>query len=380
MTRPGVALQRWLAVLLAAALGTGACGGAGESGSSGSPVASRGPVGSGAIASGSSGGASGSPGASGDAAGTFRNPVLDTYFADPFVLEVDGTYYAYATGNLTYNIQVASSPDLVEWSRPREALRRLPIWQPSAKGLSWAPEVLATDAGYVMHYTGRDVQAGRQCLSVAVADAPEGPFVDQSEEPLICQYDLGGSIDSSPFVDEDGSKWLLWKNDGNCCARPTRIYMQQLSDDGLTVTGEVYDLGLRNDRLWERDVVEAPTLIFRDGTYYLFYTGNGYNTRNYAVGYATSDSLLGPYTDAEENPILETTAPVGSPAGEAAGPGHTSIIEDDDGDLWLVYHAWDVALVGDQLGGTRTMWIDELTVENGKATVEGPDAGPQPVP
>jgi beta-xylosidase len=296
------------------------------------------------------------------------------------VLEVDDRYYAYATGNLTYNIQVAMSDDLVEWTSPREALRNLPFWQPTSKGLTWAPEVVETSAGFVMHYTARDVQEGKQCLAVAVAEAPEGPFVDRSEGPLLCQYELGGSIDSHPFTDEDGTRWLLWKNDGNCCGMYTRIYAQQLSDDGLTVEGEVHDLGLRNDVPWERDLIEAPTLLLHDGMYYLFYSANGYNTRNYAVGYATSDTLLGPYTDAEENPILMTEAPVGSPPGAAAGPGHQSIVEDDDGDLWMVYHAWDVSRVGDQLGGTRSLWIDELVIEDGKARVEGPDAEPQPVP
>jgi beta-xylosidase len=369
--------RRLGAILVAVALAAAGCGG-GSGGTGSAPAGSGSPAGtngSGSAAPSGSGAPAGSAGS-----GTFTNPVLDRSFADPFVLEVDDRYYAYATGNLTYNIQVAMSDDLVEWTSPREALRNLPFWQPTSKGLTWAPEVVETSAGFVMHYTARDVQEGKQCLAVAVAEAPEGPFVDRSEGPLLCQYELGGSIDSHPFTDEDGTRWLLWKNDGNCCGMYTRIYAQQLSDDGLTVEGEVHDLGLRNDVPWERDLIEAPTLLLHDGTYYLFYSANGYNTRNYAVGYATSDTLLGPYTDAEENPILMTEAPVGSPPGAAAGPGHQSIVEDDDGDLWMVYHAWDVSRVGDQLGGTRSLWIDELIIEDGKARVEGPDAEPQPVP
>jgi beta-xylosidase len=377
---------RPLATLLTLAIALGACSnGSGNDGASGSGgVSSRDPAATLPPESGSAG-ASAAPSADPSTAaepaeGEFKNPVLDRYFADPFVLEVDGTYYAYATGNLTYNLQVSTSTDLVEWSRPKEALARLPLWQPSSKGLTWAPEVIETPAGFVMHYTGRDVQEGKQCLAVAVADSPEGPFVDESEEPLLCQYDEGGSIDSSPFVDEDGKLYLLWKNDGNCCGLPTRIYMQEMSEDGLELVGEARDIGARNDAGWERDLVEAPTLLLHEGTYYLFFSANGYNTRNYAVGYATSDELFGPYEDAPENPILKTEAAVGTPRGEAAGPGHQSVIADDDGDLWMVYHAWDVALVGDPLGGTRTLWIDELIIEDGKARVEGPDAGPQPIP
>jgi len=305
--------------------------------------------------------------------GEFVNPVIDANFADPFLLRVGDTYYAYATGNLTYNIQVTTSRDLVTWERIREALPRLPLWQPSSKGLTWAPEVIETDAGFVMHYTGRLVQEGRQCLAVAVAEAPEGPFVDDSREPLLCQLDLGGSIDSTPFRDEDGRLWLVWKNDGNCCGLRTRFYLQEMTPDGTGLVGEPTDLGVQNDQPWERHVIEAPTLLRYDGTYYLFYSANDYNSRNYAVGYATSEVLEGPYVDAEENPILAS-------AGSAAGPGHQSIVADDDGELWMAYHAWDSKLVGDFVGGRRALWLDELVFEDGRPVVKGPDEVPQPIP
>jgi beta-xylosidase len=306
-------------------------------------------------------------------AGVFTNPVLDVSFADPYVLEVDGTYYGYATGDLSVNIQVARSEDLVTWERLGEALPKLPFWQPSAKGLTWAPEVLETDAGFVMYYTGRDVQAGKQCLAVAVADRPEGPFVDKSTEPFLCQRDLGGSIDATTFRDGDDSLYLIWKNDGNCCGIHTRFYLQKLSADGLELEGKATDLGLDNDEPWERHVIEAPTLIRHDDRYVMFYSANAYDSTAYAVGYATSDALTGPYLDADENPILAS-------AGAAAGPGHQSIVADDDGDLWMVYHAWHPERIGDNVGGRRTMWIDELTWEDGRPVVDGPEDEPQPVP
>ena len=318
-----------------------------------------------------------SPSADGE---TFTNPVIDRNFADPFVLEHDGTYYAYATGDLTVNIQVSTSPDLVTWSNRDEALPRLPFWQPSSKGLTWAPEVVETSAGFVLHYTARDVQSGRQCLAVAVAEAPEGPFVDESEEPFFCQQDLGGSIDSHPFQDEDGQRYLLWKSDGNCCGLPVEMFIAELSDDGLRLEGEPQVLeGIEVDQPWERTLVEAPTLWRHEDRYYLFFSANDYGSRNYAVGYATATDILGPYTDAEENPILRTEVEQG--AGEAAGPGHQTIIADAEGDLWMVYHAWDSGLIGDQLGGRRALWIDELEFdEEGRAVVLGPDADPQPAP
>ena len=36
----------------------------------------------------------------------------------------------------------------------------------------------------------------------AVSDAPEGPFVDQTERPCVCQV-RDEAIGASPFVDEN---------------------------------------------------------------------------------------------------------------------------------------------------------------------------------
>lgn len=305
--------------------------------------------------------------------GEFVNPVLEQDFPDPGVLLVDGIYYAYATEGNGRNIQAASSTDLVTWEYLDDALPRLPLW---STGNTWAPEVWETSAGYVMYYTARDPATirpdggGSQCISVAVADDPAGPFVDDSEGPFVCQADLGGTIDAFPFLDEDGTRWLIYKNDGNCCTQTTRMWGQQLSDDGLTLVGEAVDLGIANDNAWERHVIEAPTVYLRDGTYYLFYSANDYASDAYAVGYATSDSVTGPFTDAEANPILETA----DEAENAFGPGGQAIVEDDDGDLWVLYHAWD------RRYRQRTMWLDELVFDDAAVTIDGPEEVPQPAP
>jgi beta-xylosidase len=301
------------------------------------------------------------------------NPVIDADFPDPFILEVDGEYWAYSTGSAGWYIQAARSTDLADWELVKDALPALPEWQ--VPGYTWAPEVVRTPAGFVMHYTTRDRQSGRQCISVATSDVPEGPFSDDRDGPLVCQVELGGSIDATYFTDTDGEAYLIWKNDGNCCGMGTEFWAQPVTEDGLELTGEPTNLGLVNDRVWEGDVIEAPTLWLADGTYYLLYSANGYSGAAYAVGYATASTVLGPYTKAPENPILAT-----SDDASAAGPGHQSIIEGPGGGLWLAYHAWDKEAIGYEVGGIRTMWLDELFLEDGTARVEGPDDGPQPAP
>lgn len=321
---------------------------------------------------GSDGGTAASPSL---APGEFVNPVLDRNFPDPGVLAVERTYYAYATEGGGRHIQVASSQDLVSWEYLGEALPTLPRW---TTGMTWAPEVIETSAGFVMYYTARhpgtvrpDGQ-GSQCITVAVADAPEGPFVDDSEGPLVCQADLGGSIDAIPYRDADGTLYLIWKNDGNCCSLITRMWAQPMAEDGLSLVGEAVDLGIENDNAWERHVIEAPTVVLRDGTYYLFYSANDYANDRYAAGYATASTLLGPYSDAAENPILAT--PEDDPENRAFGPGGQAIVTGVDDEDWILYHAWD------RLFRQRSMWLDRLTWEDGRPVVHGPTSVPQEAP
>jgi beta-xylosidase len=316
------------------------------------------------------------------AAGQFVNPVLKADFPDPFVLRVDATYYAYATTDGAQHIQLAKSPDLVTWEVLRDPLPKIAAW---SSGDTWAPEVAKTSAGYVLYYTAHDSELrrpdsnGSQCITVAVSASPEGPFVDSSKAPLVCQPKLGGSIDATAFVDRDGSRYLIWKNDGNCCGLATRFFMQPLTADGLKLTGKVTDMGVVNNEQWEGGVIEAPTMLLRDGTYYLFYSANGYDSEFYSIGYATSKKLSGPYVDAPENPIV-SSAWDPTVTSRARGPGHQSIVEDDDGELWMAFHAWDQDAVGYANGGMRTMWIDRLTFDGTKAVVDGPKDAPQPVP
>lgn len=308
--------------------------------------------------------------------------MIDDDFPDPFILHAGDGYYAYATTDGAQNLQLARSTNLVDWEALDDPLPTLPSW---SSGDTWAPEVLETSAGFVLYYTAHDGALkrtdgnGSQCITLAVASSPEGPFVDDSTEPLVCQQELGGSIDATPFRDGDGSLYLIWKNDGNCCGMRTRFYIQPMSEDGLALTGTPADLGVVNDEPWEGALIEAPTLVFDDGTYYLFFSANGYDTEFYAVGYATSKTVLGPYVDAPENPILASAwdRPVTS---RARGPGHQSVIASDDGGLWMAYHAWDEDAVGYGNFGQRSVWIDRLTLDGGKASVDGPTDEPQPIP
>ena len=310
--------------------------------------------------------------------GTFTNPVLDTDFADPHVVRDGEDYYAYATGSSGFsNIALSTSDDLVEWSAPEDALPERPDWQPVQQGLTWAPEVVEVDGRWLMYYVARETASGLQCLALAVADDPAGPFVDESTEPFVCQRDLGGSIDAFAFEDADGARWLFWKNDGNARGLDTTIWVQRLTADGTGREGAPVDTGLKQTRPWQGALVEAPTVVLHEGTYVLLYSANDYGSDDYAMGYATATAVTGPYTDRSDEPWVDSE-------GDATGPGGQAVIE-VDGELWLVYHAWQAGEEG-YPQGRRAMWLDRLTWAEGTApgqaepVLEGPTSEAQPAP
>ena len=309
---------------------------------------------------------------------TFSNPVLDTDYPDPDIVQDGDTWYSYATGQAGSSaIQVSSSTDLVTWSEPEDALPSRPDWQPLQDGLTWAPDVSQVGDRWVMHYTAREEDTGLQCLALAVADEPTGPFVDESTEPLLCQRDLGGSIDSFLFRDADETLHLFWKNDGNSRGLDTSIWVQPLSPDGLTLQGAAVDTGLQQTQPWHGELVEAPTVVLHEGTYVMFYSAASYYDENYAMGYATASAVTGPYTDRSTEPWVDTE-------GQASGPGGQEVFE-LDGQQWMIYHAWAAGEEGYDSGGARAMWMDRLSWQDGPdgtpvPVLEGPTDDPQPRP
>jgi hypothetical protein len=279
-------------------------------------------------------------------------PVYDGDFADPFVLIDAGTNYVYATNTDDANLPVIVSAGGNEGTYYGDAFPQLPAW--TTPGFVWAPAVYAHADGYIAYYTTADTASKRQCVSRAVAPSPVGPFVDDSTGPLVCQSDLGGTIDPSIVTDVDGESWLLFKNDGNCCNITTSLWSQKLSPDGLDVVGEPTKL-IDADQPWEGNLIEAPSMVIAGGTSYLFYSANAWDTANYAVGYARCESITGPCTKAE-GPWMTSTA-------FAKGPGGQEFFA-KDGFVWMVYHGWERGQIG-YPQGQRRLYLDIVQVTDG---------------
>ena len=278
-------------------------------------------------------------------------------FPDPFVLRVGTGYYAYATETDSISVQRMRSSDGRSWQHVGNALPVLPAW--AERGHTWAPSVLPRLGYYVLYYTVRDRASGRQCISRAVAYLPQGPFVDSSSRPWICQLERGGSIDPHPVVDAAGRAYLLWKSDDNAIGQPTRLWAQRLGAGGLTLEGQPTEI-LAQDQSWEAPAIEGPAMLRMGETYYLFYGANWWESARYGIGYATCSSPLGPCTK------VTTSGPWLASAGTTAGPGGPSPFTSADGSLWMAYHAWTAGQVGYSVGGARSLHVDRLEFVEGR--------------
>jgi xylan 1,4-beta-xylosidase len=259
---------------------------------------------------------------------TYTNPALAGDYPDPSVIRVGKDYWATATSSeWSPQFPILHSTDLVNWEVVGSVFSRRPTW---AVGNFWAPEITKYNDRYYIYYVARK-KGGPLSVAVATADKPQGPYTDHG--PLVSQ--AMGSIDPVIFEDEKGDLYLIWKEDGNSQRKPTILWAQRLADDGIKLLGEPKEL-FRNDASWEGAVIEGPFIVRRGEYFYMFYSGSGCcgMNCNYALGVARSKSLLGPWEKNPANPILAGN-------NEWKCPGHGSIVDDDKGRYWLLYHAYN---------------------------------------
>jgi beta-xylosidase len=294
------------------------------------------------------------------AGGTSSGLVYPFDFPDPDVVLVGSTYYAYATNSVAGNIQIIESTDLTTWNPVGNALPSLPGW--ATPDATWAPAVSQIGANYLLYYAAEVAGpgGGEECISVAIASQPQGPFVDNSSGPLACQPSLGGSLDPFIFTDTNGDIYLIWKSNGG--TGPATIWSEQLDPAGTAfLPAATPSKLLVPSQAWESGVVEAPDLVKIGGRYLLFYSGNSWNGANYAVGVATCTGPLGPCTKPLTQPVLAST-----PSFE--GPGGESVFADTSGSYWVAFDAWVPGAVG--YPHSRDLYLRRLSLSGATPTVD----------
>lgn len=304
-----------------------------------------------------------------------RNPLMPGWYADPEIHIFAGRYWIYPT--LSDDLAAAepsglnpaqramraadgirpaflrqtrmdafSSPDLVSWTRHERILDLSRVaWAGYAL---WAPSAIELDGRYYLFFSANDIKTDAQPggLGLAVADRPEGPFVDALGAPLIGEIRNGAQpIDPFCFRDDDGQHYLFYGGWGHC-------NVLRLASDLRSVVP--HPDGTLFKEITPASYVEGSFMMKRGGRYYLMWSEGEWTGPDYRVAYAIAASPTGPFE--RIGTILEQDFTI------ARGAGHHSLLQLPGTDDWIIaYHRRP--LDTDQ-GDQRVLALERLYFEN----------------
>ena len=269
--------------------------------------------------------------------------------ADPSMIYFEGKYYIFAS--MTLSVWV--SEDMINWKAFRLP-ENLPLYD-------YAPDVRVVGEYVYFSASSNDYI----CNYYRTKDIINGPYEE-----------IGGTFkfwDPNLFQDEDGRVYFYWG-----CSSMTPIYgvelepetMQPVCEKKVLIEGDAWtkgyertgenntispasdeeievgyqgflkSRGLTSEMIPEdtvamikgmfskRPYIEGAWMDKRNGKYYLQYACPGAEYNTYADGVYMSDSPLGPFVMAENNPYSY------KPGGFIPGAGHGSTMEDMKGNMW----------------------------------------------
>ncbi len=254
-------------------------------------------------------------------------PQTDTiYFADPTIFLDKGTYYLYGTSS-EQGFLVCQSKDLKNWTGPTGKTNGFALAKGDSYGSKgfWAPQVFKIGKIYYMAYTADEH------IAIAQSDSPVGPFRQKEIKALS---GVGKQIDPFVFRDTDGKFYLYHVR----LTQGNRIFVARMKDDLLDILPETVKECITATQDWENTaktnwpVTEGPTVVKKEGLYYLLYSANDFRNPDYAVGYATSKSPFGPWKKSDKNPIISRNLL------KINGTGHGDLFTDKKGNMHYVFH------------------------------------------
>lgn len=246
--------------------------------------------------------------------GYFLNPIFAGDYPDPSLLRDGNNYYMVHSSFEYYpGLLIWHSKDLINWKPISNALHKY-------VGSVWAPDLVKYKNKFYIYFPANNTNY------VISADSISGRWSDPVDLKI-------GNIDPGHFIDEKGKRYLYFSNGG---------YVP-LSDDGITVTGELkyaYS-GWPIPRDWtiECFCLEGPKIAKRENYYYLTVAegGTAGPATSHMVISARSKSPFGPWENSPYNPIIKTK----ENSEKWWSKGHSTIFEDVKGKWWTIFHAYE---------------------------------------
>ncbi len=292
-----------------------------------------------------------------------------TYQADPYIVrDDDGTFYMYCTQTDVYTPSLGfkrgpiwKSVDMHSWEYVGDVFADYtPNWGTHGAGV-WAPTVAKIGDQWCFYYSlsvGNDTNPG---IGLATAPTPYGPWTHHGK--LFNSEEIGvtNAIDPHVFLDEE-NVYMVFGSFGGL------ITLIELTEDGMGLKGGLEyqkenKVALGGFEVFNLDNYEGSLIIKRDGWYYLLLSTGSFDggaTATYHVVAARSQSLTGPYLDSNGKDLFgpKRGDPVVVPSTSGAmGTGHCSVIMDDAGEYWMLYHGYDTKGLNPN---SRVLYLDKL--------------------
>ncbi len=301
----------------------------------------------------------------------------DIRIHDPSVIEVDGQYAAFGTGEQGATrgaIRVKTSPDGLTWTDAGAIGKGVPKWAVGALGYQptnvWAPTVSQHDAIFNLYYAlssfGSNVSAiGLMTNRSFDVTKPAEGWTDQGL--ILMSKASDNAIDPFRIDASDGRAFLAFGS------FRSGVKLQELDPETgkLKQNAPVIALAGRHG-----GAIEAPSILEHDARFYLFVSFDQCckgvaSTYNIRVGRA--DRIEGPYLDRDGKEMLEGGGSlVLAGAGRFIGPGQEAL-KTMRGDM-LAYHYYD----GDAGGATVADSLDPGRLAGAwrVSTISTPTRGP----
>ncbi|MBL0887780.1 arabinan endo-1,5-alpha-L-arabinosidase [Myceligenerans sp. I2] len=279
----------------------------------------------------------------------------DTFAHDPEVLKKpDGEYLLAFTAN---GVGLKTSGDRTRWTDVGSAFPGGTPWADEYTGGDrnlWAPELRYANGQYYLWYSASSF--GSNTSAIFLATSPTGASGTWTNQGVVIESGAGDDFNAiDPAVTEDRSgNW--WMSFGSFWSGVKLIRLDPST--GMRSGSAFHGIASRGG-----GAIEAPTIHYRDGYYYLFVSFDlccrGADS-TYRVMVGRSTSITGPYVDRAGTSMMDGGGTeILASHGSVHGPGHQTVLPDSDA---LFYHYY-------RDDGVAQLGINLLTYDGGWPTV-----------
>lgn len=260
-------------------------------------------------------------------------------FHDP----VSRNYYIYSTGAICKR-----SKDLLHW----ESLGKV-VADPPEESINWtnshdiwAPDIVKVGNEYRLYCSNSSWGVRQSCIFLAISDSPEGPFMPRGCVLKTSDELPVNAIDANIIEDADsGEQYLLYGSFWGGC----HILLLD-KETGLAAKDGIGTCVAKRPS-WTDCSIEGPYMIYHPETkYYYLFVSYGSLKSDYNIRIGRSRNITGPFYDfygRDMTDINDEDCSIGLMIScgyrwfdgmPYMAPGHNSVLQDDDGRMFLVSH------------------------------------------